>query len=212
VLGFISNSRQISFLKVENGYGEERMAEGRFQGIQLAALDRFMRRPYAVAVVAGVAVAFNVTMMFMNSGFTWTATDEPVHRILLALLGLAVLSSPWIVAAWWTVYRWRRLWRRGRGDKEWFQYNGGVRTGGVIGTVFILLLCTYLGWQNDNGELFGPMMTLGVLGGLLVGTPFFLDFGYWLGTTLAHLEGIEADPRVERGEPPPVSQADRNGS
>jgi hypothetical protein len=83
-------------------------------------------------------------------------------------------------------------------------YDYGVRGFGALGALGSILYGAWQGWQNDDGQLFGSLMIFGILAGLL-GTPFFLHFGHWWGTTMATFMGLEADARNERGEPPRVA-------
>jgi len=178
-----------------------------WDGYQLAFIDRLMNRPLAGLVVALSAAASGVAFWLLYIPAPLRLfSDFQAFRAFVILAGSCALTLA--VGGWWTVFTWRRIWRRGRSDRERILYDYGVRGVGVFGSVGMLLWVTWLGWTADSAEsrgLFGPLMTGGFLLGVFVGVPFSLQMGYFWGVLFATLVGPPADPRAERGEPPKVT-------
>jgi hypothetical protein len=71
--------------------------------------------------------------------------------------------------------------------------------------IAIICIVSWLGWTEDAGS-FGPMMAAGILAGIFFGVPISLNMGYFWGKTFTTVVGIEAESRIETGEPPHVSE------
>jgi len=177
-----------------------------WSGYRLEFVDRLMNRPLAAItwpVVAGVSsVAFWV--VYGPSPMA-LIRDLKAFRAWVFLVGFC--TSVLAIAAWWSVFTWRRIWRRGRGDRERILYDYGVRTFGVFGSVGITLFITWLGWtiDSDSGKSLGPMTIGGLLVGIFIGLPLSLQMGYLWGVFFAFFMGAESDPGIEPGDPPKVT-------
>ena len=184
------------------------MTQTGWSGYELAPIDRLMNRRFVLLVWSVVAAASIVSLWLVYGQSPLELIRDP--KALRAWIFLAGLSaSLFAIAGWWTVFTWRRIWRRGRSDKERIIYNYGVRGVGVFGSVGMTLFITWLGWtveSADSQRLLGPLTTGGFLAGIFFGFPFSLQMGYFVGVFVAASLGTQADSRVDRGEPPRISE------
>jgi hypothetical protein len=176
-------------------------ANKRPSGFHLLAIDRFVRSSHAVPILALVAAASIVALLLTESGINGTWADFQ-HVVLTRWRFFALFAVIFTVGGWWTARTWRQLWRAGRSPWERLVYDSGVRGFGFSTAVGLTAIITRLGWATDSTGLFGPMMTFGLLAGLFFGTPVALHLGYWWGSSIAALTGVEHDLRIEVGEPP----------
>ena len=178
-----------------------------WEGYRLAFVDRLMNRPLAGLAAGIIAAASGVALWLLYGPSPLKLlSDFKAFRAWILLAGSSALILA--VGGWWTVFTWRRIWRRGRSERERILYDYGVRGFGVFGSVGILFLTTWLGWTVDAAEsrgLFGPLMTGGLLLGVFVGVPLSLQMGYFWGVLFAALVGPASDRRTDRGEPPRVT-------
>jgi hypothetical protein len=176
------------------------MERGRWVGFEAKPLDRLMTARHAGSITAVLAALS--TGIVMLRGIEGPLTLKAfAHRGTIFVFWAPLFG----IAGWWAAHAWNQLWRRGRSDRERMVYDYGVRGFGALGALGSILYGAWQGWQNDDGQLFGSLMIFGILAGLFLGTPFFLHFGHWWGTTMAKFMGLEADARNERGEPPHVA-------
>ncbi len=173
-------------------------------GFHLLAIDRFMRSSHAVPILALVAAASIAALLLTESGINGTWPDFQ-HVVMTRWRFFALFAVIFAVGGWWTARTWRHLWRAGRSPWERLVYDYGVRLFGFSTAISIILIVSWLGSTADYGALSGPMMPLGALAGVFFGVPVALHLGYWWGTTVAAVTGVEHDHQVEVGEPPHIT-------
>jgi len=178
-------------------------------GFKLRFVDWLMCRSYSELIgtlfgeVCGVALLLAVGRTFAH--FAGAHSPLSLGVIVARVTLLVAIASPFGIGAWWTVHTWRRLWRCGRNKRERLIYDYGVRGYGVVMAIAIICIVSWLGWTEDAGS-FGPMMAAGILAGIFFGVPISLNMGYFWGKTFTTVVGIEAESRIETGEPPHVSE------
>jgi hypothetical protein len=186
------------------------MTQKRRAGFELRYIDWLMCHSYSEIVgaligeLSGVALLLIIGRAFVYSAPTSQSLSIGILATRAVVLG--AITSPFALAAWWTVRTWKQLWRYGRSPWERAVYDYGVRFIGIFTAVSQFFILTWLGWISDSGALFGPPMMGGAIAALFFGIPVSLHFGYFMGRTLAAIAGAERDPRVEVGDPPHVSQ------
>jgi hypothetical protein len=159
-----------------------------------------MQQLHAEPILAAIAAALGFIAILANSGIKF---DGPELRHVLATRWrfLFAFCLIFAVGGWWTANTWRKLWRQGRSRWERLVYDYGVRGGGFATGVTLVAIVAWLGWSEDAGPLFGPMMIAGGLAGLFFGMPVSLHMGYFWGISYAKTMGVERDPS-EVGAPP----------
>jgi hypothetical protein len=173
----------------------------RLSGFQLLAIDRFMRSPPAVPMLALLAATLVVALLFSESGLNGTWHDFR-HVVGTRWRFFTLFAVIFAVGGWWSARTWRQLWRAGRSPWERLVYDYGVRGFGLYMAVAITVILSSLGGATDASGLWGPMMMFGLLAGLFFGTPVALHLGYFWGTTFAAMTSAEHDLHLEVGEPP----------
>jgi hypothetical protein len=183
------------------------MTQTGWSGYELAPIDRLMNRRLAASVWAVVGAVSSVALWLIYARSPLELIRDPkAFRAWVPLVGFC--ASVFAIGGWWTVFTWRRIWRRGRSDRERVLYNYGVRGFGVFGSVGITLFITWLGWTADSADshkFLGPLTTGGFLAGIFFGIPLSLQMGYFWGVLFAAFLGAESDSRAEQGEPPKIS-------
>jgi len=163
----------------------------------------------AKAVGAAVAAAAIVATM------AWYGPAQHVGGMLRFVasrqfVGGWLFASIFAVGGWWTVSTWKQLWRKGRSKWEILVYDHGVRGFGLGTAACQIGIFAYLGRSADPpGPFAGPMTVAGALAGLFFGVPVCLHLGHYWGRRFAQVMGIEHDPTLEVGEPPPWRWGDR---
>jgi len=115
---------------------------------------------------------------------------------VVPLLGLAVLLLIPIGLLIWGFRTCRLLWRRGTTTWGRLVYNYGVRGVGASNAVAWTVLGGYFGATNiatSADDILRCLIGTALLVALF-GTPVALGFGYWIGTTMASIWGLEPDP------------------
>jgi hypothetical protein len=176
-------------------------------GFEMRFVDRLMCRRYSELAgalfgeLSGIALLLTIGRTFAH--LSAASSRISVIDIAIRAVLLALITSPFGIGAWWAVRTWKRLWRCGRTPRERLIYDWGVRGYGLGMAVTIFCIVTWIGSTSD-ASLFGPMMVAGALASIFFGVPISLNMGYFWGSTFATVVGVEADPRVETGEPPHV--------
>jgi hypothetical protein len=183
------------------------MARSKWPGFELKYLDWLMCRSHSEVVGIIIGEASGIALLLsIGRSFAHFATPPPhfsLVDILYRAAGLAVITSPFGIGAWWTVRTWKRLWRCGRTPRERLIYDFGVRGYGVGMAAAISCLVTWLGWTTDANS-FGPIAILGALASIFFGVPVSLNMGYFWGSAFAKVYGMQADLPSKLGEPPHV--------
>jgi hypothetical protein len=176
-------------------------------GFEARLIDRFMCSRHAEGIGAAIAASTIVTVLLFFS-----AIDFNLNQILLVfrtrgfLLGF--FGTIFAVGGWWTVRTWRQLWRCGRSPWERLVFDTGVRGAGCMNAICVIAILGWLGWKEDSGAPFGPLMIGGAVTGLFFGAPVCLHLGYFFGRSFASVTGIDRDSRLEIGDPPHPTSAE----
>jgi hypothetical protein len=170
-------------------------------GFEMKWIDRFMRASHAE--LGGAAIGALISFATLVA---YSALPSDLHLLMRELRGRAVIfgffAITFAIGGWWTVRTWRRLWRRGRSQKERAIYDFGVRTYGFSMAVSLFFIVTWLGRISEAEHWFGPLMVGGAIAAIFFGVPISLHLGYFWGRIFAAVVGAKADPRIEVGEPP----------
>lgn len=182
---------------------EKLASKGKWPGVRLGGVDRFMWSKHSEVVTASVAALFSFAGMLVSTGLS---NPKIVLQLIIAWKYLFVLvSAVHSVGGWWLVRTWKQLWRLGRGRWEQMAYDYGVRGFGVYIAVVIIILVTLLGRNSDANGAFGPLMMGGAAASIFFGVPIALHLGYFWGCAFAALVGVQRDKKLEIGDPPRIT-------
>ena len=156
-------------------YPVERAMQSRHAGLTI---------PLAVGIVTGGALLV----------LRHLVGEDPGERVLLVVVGAAVLQG---IIARIAVWSWRRLWREAprEGDRwNWVVYDLGVkRFGGVMALIMPPLNAVTVGWSDSSeGRSVATLMVV-----LMLWVGFFLWLslglwgGYWWGRVMARAWGLK---------------------
>lgn len=173
-------------------------------GYEARLIDGLMARRHAPRAGAAIGAVAGVALLIAYGERPGNVGD-PLHLISNRAAVFAVPAALFGIGGWWTVHTWNVLWRRGRDAHERILYDYGVRTFGFLMAIVVLIVVGWLGWMNDQGTIFGPLMSGGLLCGALFGLPTCLHLGYFWGSVFASFVGVPPDPRTTNGQPPRVS-------
>lgn len=167
-------------------------------------LDHMMRAPHAASLGALVSALCAIAAILIARQALGRAPLPLTAPRLLFFLALALLFAGAGVA---TVHTWRRLWRRGRDPWEQTVYDRGVRGFGASMAILspvIAIASTLSSSSERNATGFSGAVAVGLVLGVLFGTPVALWGGYWWGRGLASTFGLSRTVRRPNDLPPTV--------
>ena len=148
----------------------------------------------SLAAVAACLLLISSVPSFSGASLVFFRKTAPLYALVAVLFG---------TGGWWTVQTYQLLWRRGRSEWERLVFDSGVRLFGRSMAAFFVAGSAWLGWtigpgQNDPWRWLAAVL----LSGVVFGVPVALHLGYYWGSRIATLSGIERDSLVEVGDHP----------
>ena len=163
-----------------------------------------MRAPHAAWLGALASAACAIAAILVARQALGRA---PLPLTAPRLLLFLSLVFPFAGAGVATVQTWRRLWRRGRDPWEQTVYDRGVRGFGgsmaVLSPVIAVAVTLGSSSERDATGLAGAV-AVGLVVGVLFGTPVALWGGYWWGRGMASTFGLSRPVRRPTDLPPTV--------
>lgn len=177
----------------------DHLGQSKRAGFLMLAIDRWMRTPYAKAIVPIVAACSIVVALLFYSE-NETGVSHAWYLLQHRTGPVVFFGGVFAIGGWWTILTWRRLWRGGRDPWERAVYDYGVRTYGLLMSIALIVICAWLGGEFDSQRKL--MVAVGAIGGLFFGMPVALNMGYFWGLAFATIMGEERNRDAEGGEPP----------